>query len=178
MFRKLIYVFSFVFVLSFVSVVPAQDAIIPSPGTMPVLDGVVDEIWFFSAEHTIGTCEFCSAPSSPADCSGVWHALWNWENLYVLVQVKDDTLNNDSGGGDNKWNDDSVEIYVDGDNSKDTSASADQNAHQYTCRWNDEELETPSAIHHGATSLVGVEYAVVTTEDGYLLEDKLPRRGI
>jgi len=32
----------------------------------------------------------------------------------------------------------------------------------------------PSAIHHGDPSRVGVEYAVDTTADGYMLEIKLP----
>jgi len=32
MFRKLIYLFSLIFVLSLVSSVPAQDVVIPSPG--------------------------------------------------------------------------------------------------------------------------------------------------
>jgi len=172
MFRKLIFVFSLVFVLSLISEVSAQDAVIPSPGTMPRLDGSIDEVWFFSTGYTIGTSQVGSAPSSPTDCSGTWRALWNWEYLYVLVEVKDDALTNDSGGGDNKWNDDSVEIYVDGDNSKASSIGEDD--HQYTYRWNDEVLEVPSAIHHGADSLVGVEYAVATTADGYLLEVKLP----
>jgi hypothetical protein len=172
MFRKLIFVFPFVFVLSFVSIVPAQDAIIPSPGTMPRIDGVIDEIWGFSSGYPISTSQVGAAPTSPSDCSGTWRALWNWENLYVLVEVKDDSLTNDSGGGDNKWNDDSVEIYVDGDNSKATSIGPDD--HQYTFRWNDEELEVPSAIHHGADSLVGVQYVSVTTKDGYLIEAKLP----
>ena len=172
MFRKLIYLFSLVFVLSLVGRVPAQDAVIPSPGAMPKLDGMIDQTWFFSTEQTIGTSQVGTAPSSAEDCSGTWRALWNWECLYVLVVVKDEALTNDSGGGDNKWNDDSVEIYVDGDNSKDASVGEDD--HQYTCRWNNEELETPSAIHNGTPSLVGVEYAVATTEDGYLLEVKLP----
>ncbi|HUU20558.1 MAG TPA: sugar-binding protein [Sedimentisphaerales bacterium] len=172
MFRKLIFVFSLVFVLSLVSRVPAQDVLIPSPGAMPVLDGIIDEVWFFSTEQTIGTSQVGTAPSSPADCSGTWRALWDWECLYVLVEVNDDTLTNDSGGGDNKWNDDSVEVYVDGDNSK--RANVDENDHQYTCRWNNAVLEVPSAIHNGAPSLVGVEYAVATTDDGYLLEIKLP----
>jgi hypothetical protein len=170
--RKLIYLFSFVLVLSLVSGVPAQDVVIPSPGTMPKLDGNIDEVWFFSTEQSISTSQVGSAPSSPADGSGTWRALWNWENLYVLVEVNDDALTNDSGGGDNKWNDDSVEVYVDGDNSK--ASSVDTNDHQYTFRWNNEELEEPSAIHNGAPSLVGVEYAVVTTANGYLLEIKLP----
>ena len=174
MFRKLICLLSLVFVLSLVGGVPAQDAIIPSPGSMPVLDGRIDEAWFFSADHTIGTSQVGAAPSSPEDCSGTWRALWNSESLFVLVEVRDESLTNDSGGGNNKWNDDSVEIYVDGDNSKGTSASADPDAHQYTFWWGNEVYEEPSAIHHGADSLVGVEYAVVTTDEGYLLEVKLP----
>jgi len=175
MFRKYIFVFSLVFILVLVVKVPAQDVLIRNPDTdMPVIDGVIDEVWFFSSEQTIGTNTAGTAPSSPDDCSGTWRSLWNYESLYVLVVVKDETLNNDSepGGGDNKWNDDSVEIYIDGDNSKSTSIGADD--HQYTFRWNNEELETPSAIHHGDPSKVGVEYAVDTTDDGYLLEVKLP----
>ena len=97
MFRQLIYLFSVVFVLSWVSGVSAQDAVIPSPGTMPVLDGNIDEVWFFSAEQKIETSQVGAAPSSPADCSGTWRALWNWEALYVLVEVTDDSLTNDSG---------------------------------------------------------------------------------
>jgi hypothetical protein len=172
MFRKLIFVFSLVFVLSLVSGVSAQDVVIPSPGAMPVLDGRIDEVWFFSTEQTIGTSQVGAAPSSPADCSGTWRALWNWEYLYVLAVVKDDSLTNDSGGGNNKWNDDSVEFYVDGDNSKRTSV--DENDHQYTFWWDNEVLQEPSALHNGAPSIVGVEYAVATTEDGYLFEIKLP----
>ncbi len=174
MFRKLLFVFSFVLVMSLISEVSAQDAVIPSPGTMPRLDGSIDEVWYFSEEHAINTSQVGTPPSSDADCSGTWRALWNWEALYVLAIIKDESLTADSGGGTNKWNDDSVEIYVDGDNSKDTSASGDLNAHQYTFWWGDEVWEEPSAIHHGADSLVGVDYAVITTEDGYLIEAKMP----
>jgi len=85
--------------------------------------------------------------------------------------VKDEALNNDSGAG-SKWNDDSVEFYVDGDNSK--GGSCDENDHQYTCRWNNAEVETPSAYHNGEPSLVGFEYAVVTTNDGYIFEARIP----
>ncbi|MBL7189546.1 MAG: hypothetical protein ISS70_24725 [Phycisphaerae bacterium] len=171
MFRKLIFVFSFVFVLSLVSVVPAQDVVIPSPGAMPVLDGRIDEVWLFSAEHTIGTSQVGVAPSSPADCSGTWRALWNWEALYVLVEVTDESLTNDSGSG-SKWQDDSIEVYVDGDNSKGTSP--DTNDHQYNFWWNNAVYEEPGAIHNGAPSLVGVEYTIETTAEGYTLEAKLP----
>jgi len=172
MFRRLICLFALVLVLSLTSGAPAQDVVIPSPGAMPKLDGKIDEAWFFSTEQTIGTSQVGAAPSSPSDCSGTWRALWNSEGLYVLVDVKDDALTSDSGGGNNKWNDDSVEIYVDGDNSKATSPGTDD--HQYTFWWGNEVWEEPSALHNGAPSLVGVDYAVVTTDEGYLLEVKLP----
>jgi hypothetical protein len=78
MFRKLIFVFSLVFVLSLVSGVSAQDVVIPSPGVMPVLDGKIDEVWFFSTEQTMENTVADNPPSSPTDCSGSWRALWNW----------------------------------------------------------------------------------------------------
>jgi hypothetical protein len=90
----------------------------------------------------------------------------------VLVEVNDEALTSDSGGGGNKWNDDSVEVYVDGDNSKATSP--DTNDHQYTFWWGNEAYEEPSALHNGAPSLVDVEYAIKTTDEGYMLEIKLP----
>jgi len=172
MFRKLICTFSLVFVLSLASDVSAQDAIIPSTGSMPKIDARIDEAWYFSSEHTIGTSQVGTAPSSPEDCSGIWRALWNEEALFVLVEVTDESLTNDSGGGGSKWNDDSVEVYVDGDNSKKTSP--DTNDHQYTFWWGDEVYDEPSAIHNGEASLEGVEYAVKTTANGYTLEVKLP----
>jgi hypothetical protein len=170
--RKFIFVFSFVFVLSLVGRVPAQDVVIPSSEEAPVLDGIIDDIWFFSTEQTIDNSQVGATPSSPADCSGTWRALWNSEELYVLVDIKDEALSNDDGTGDNKWYDDSIEIYIDGDNSKGTSI--DDNDHQYSMRWNDEILEDISAIHHGTETLVGVEYAVATTDDGYLIEFRAP----
>ena len=62
--RKLIFVFSIVLVLSLISEVLAQDAVIPSPGTMPRIDGSIDEVWFFSEEHAINTSRLCPGISN------------------------------------------------------------------------------------------------------------------
>ncbi|MHC4147802.1 MAG: hypothetical protein ACYSUD_23980 [Planctomycetota bacterium] len=67
MFKKLIYSFSLVVVLSLVSGISAQDVVIPSPGAMPVLDGRIDEAWFFSTEQAIETSQVGAAPSSPSE---------------------------------------------------------------------------------------------------------------
>ncbi|MBC8472543.1 MAG: CBM9 family sugar-binding protein [Planctomycetes bacterium] len=174
MWNKLIYLISFVLVLSLVGRAPAQepDILIRSPDlAMPVIDGVVDDVWSIATEQDILNTTAGSDPSGPADCSGKWRVLWDWEYIYALVVVRDEVLNNDSGT-DSKWNDDSVEFYVDGDNSK--GSTCDENDHQYTCRWNNTELETPSAYHNGEPSLVGFEYAIVTTGNGYIYEVRIP----
>jgi len=174
MWNKLIYLISFVLVLSLVGRAPAQepDILIRSPDlATPVIDGVVDDVWSIATEQDILNTTSGSAPSGLADCSGKWRVLWDWEYIYALVVVRDEVLNNDSGT-DSKWNDDSVEFYVDGDNSK--GSTCDENDHQYTCRWNNAELETPSAYHNGEPSLVGFEYAIVTTGNGYIYEVRIP----
>ncbi len=175
MFRKLIYLFYFVLVLSVAGAATAQeevDILIRSPDlAMPVIDGVIDDVWSVATEQTIETTVSGSTPGGPSDCSGTFRVLWDWEYIYGVVVVKDEALNNDSGAGA-KWNDDSVEFYVDGDNTK--GASCDQNDHQYTCRWNNAVVETPSAYHNGEPSLVGYEYAVVTTGNGYIYEVRIP----
>jgi len=173
MFRKLIYVFFLIFVLSLISTSSAQEAdvLIRNPDSaMPVIDGVVDDIWSLSSEQSINVTVSGSDPSSAADCSGVWRALWGYECIYVLVEVKDESLQADTSIADS-WQDDSVEFYIDGDNSK--GATCDENDHQYAFRWNT-MVETPRAYHNGEPSLVGIEYAVATTDSGYLFEIKIP----
>jgi len=173
MFKKLIYLLSLLFVLSLISTSSAQDAdvLIRNPDSaMPVIDGVVDDIWSLSSEQSINVTVSGSDPSSAADCSGTWSALWGYENIYVLVQVNDESLQADTSIADS-WQDDSVEFYIDGDNSK--GDTCDENDHQYAFRWNT-VVETPRAYHNGEPSLVGIEYAVTTTDSGYLFEIMIP----
>ncbi len=174
MYQKLLYVLSIIVVLSLAGKAPAQDAdvLIRNPDVgMPVIDGVIDDPWSYATEQEIANTVSGSDPSGSADCSGTWQALWSYDYIYALVVVNDETLNNDSGSG-SKWNDDSVEFYIDGDNSK--GSTCDENDHQYTCRWNNNELEDPSAIHNGEPSIVGFEYAIATTGTGYIYEARIP----
>ncbi len=138
--------------------------------SMPVIDGIVDDVWSVSTEQEIAITVEGSEPSGPADCSGTWRALWDWEYIYALVVVEDEVLNADSGSGTfffiNVWNDDSIEFCVDGDNSKGTSM--DDNDQWYGFRWNNAEVELP------IINLTGKEYAVVTTSSGYLFELRIP----
>ncbi|UCG58351.1 MAG: hypothetical protein JSU70_02360, partial [Phycisphaerales bacterium] len=171
--RKLICTFSLILVLGLAGSAFGQEStIINAPeGPPPVIDGVVDEVWSLSDEHFIATHVADGAPDNDADCSGSWWVLMDAEYLYILVDVNDETLTQDNPIGDS-WQDDSVEIYIDGDNSKGGSTDG-VNDYQYRVRWND-EVEQVTEYFLSPASLVGVEYAVATTIDGYLFEVKLP----
>ena len=126
----------------------------------PVLDGEVDEIWADASTQSFVPLQ------DPVNGSGTWKALYDAENLYVIVDVTDDSLQNDSASS---WQDDSVEIYFDGGNTKlDTPLSGDD--HQYTLGWTTEEIQGTNI--DGYTE--GIEHAQVDTDTGWRIEVKMP----
>jgi hypothetical protein len=158
MLKKLFYLVSVFMVVGLISPVAAQDMEI-SVGT-PVIDGQVDDIWADAAEASFVPLE------DPADGSGIWKALYDAENLYVLVDVTDDSLQNDSA---DSWLDDSVEIYFDGGNTKlNTPLAGDD--HQYTFGWTADDIQGNNIT--GYTD--GIEQAQVDTDTGWRIEVKMP----
>gem|GEM_PF-1307911 len=126
----------------------------------PVLDGEVDAIWAVASTQSFVPLE------DPADGSGTWQVLYDAENLYVIVDVTDDSLQNDSASS---WQDDSVEIYFDGGNTKlSTPLSGDD--HQYTFGWTTDDIQGTNVA--GYTE--GIEHAQVTTDTGWRIEIKMP----
>jgi len=126
----------------------------------PVIDGEADLIWAAAPAHSFVPLE------DPADGSGTWKVLYDEENLYVLVDVTDDSLQNDSASS---WQDDSVEVYFDGGNTKlSTALSGDD--HQYTFGWTTDEVQGTNI--EGATD--GFEHGQVTTDTGWRIEIKMP----
>ncbi|MGB2866029.1 MAG: sugar-binding protein, partial [Sedimentisphaerales bacterium] len=126
----------------------------------PMLDGEVDKIWDRASTQNMVPLE------DPNNASGSWKALYDSENLYVIVDVTDDSLQNDSA---DSWLDDSVEIYFDGGNTKvNTPLSGDD--HQYTFGWTTDEIQGNNI--DGATE--GIEHAQVDTDTGWRIEIKMP----
>jgi predicted ester cyclase len=126
----------------------------------PVIDGEVDYMWEGASTHDI------VPGSDPANASGNWKVLYDSENLYVLVDIVDDILQNDSSSS---WQDDSVEIYFDGGSTKvNTPLSGDD--HQYTFAWTTDDIQGTNI--DGATE--GIEHAQVDTDTGWRIEIKLP----
>ena len=162
MFRKLFYLVCTFIVVGLIGPTAAQDVDMEIGFAMqaPVLDGEVDEIWADASTQSFVPLQ------DPVNGSGTWKALYDAENLYVIVDVTDDSLQNDSASS---WQDDSVEIYFDGGNTKlDTPLSGDD--HQYTFGWTTDEIQGTNI--DGYTE--GIEHAQVDTDTGWRIEVKMP----
>ncbi|MGE5557840.1 MAG: sugar-binding protein, partial [Bacillota bacterium] len=142
------------------------DATITYVSYGPTVDGTVDSVWSEASSYSI-TKVINGTVSSDSDLSGTWKALWDSANLYYLVEVTDDSKRNDST---NAWDDDSVELYIDADNSKLTYYDG-QNDYQLVCGWNDTTISLGSS---SATNITGVQFDIADTAAGYRLEFSIP----
>lgn len=104
-----------------------------------------------------------NAPESPEDLSASFKTLWDKQALYLLVDVVDDKAVNDSA---EFWLDDSVEVFIDSDNSK--SEVYEDKDYQYHFDW--EGSKFTSALNHGESrhnAMKDVETVAVATGKGY-----------
>jgi hypothetical protein len=109
--------------LMFQSVSAQPSAQIKKTNTPPVIDGnVTDAAWANANVYNTETFNFVGTMTPvPADddITLEWRALWDNNNLYVMAKAKDDVIVNllpDTGGvddGQEHWNDDSIEFYID-----------------------------------------------------------------
>jgi hypothetical protein len=134
--------------------------------TPPVIDGKVDAVWAQASIQPIRTTIDGAVLTGPADASGQFRVLYDATNLYAIVDINDEKLYNDSGSA---YLDDSVEFYVDGENTKGPSPLSGNNR-QYTFGW----TAAPTDIQGTNTALTGVEFAQVNTPTGWRIEMKFP----
>lgn len=94
--------------------------------------------------------------------------MWDETNFYVGVKVLDANLINDSEAA-KTYQDDSVEIYIDGDNSRSTQYGIDD--HQITLGWHDQLLSAGAGIP-------GVTFAQKEIDGGFTVEMAVPWAGV
>ncbi|HEX2925572.1 MAG TPA: endo-1,4-beta-xylanase, partial [Ruminiclostridium sp.] len=119
----------------------------------PVIDGTVDSVWGKAAEIPVNQTK-----TAWQLASGKAKALWDNENLYVLIEVNDNELDKTSA---NPWEQDSVEAFVDENNGK--TASYEEDDGQYRVNYDNEASFNPSSAQTGfasATSVAGTNYIV------------------
>ena len=155
----------------------------------PIIDGNVDEAWLrapsYKLQHELKAFSSGEKPvpiRSPDDLSAEFRAMWDDQNLYLLVDVTDDKLVSDTdpdhpvklpSGSTNIpwWWDDSVEVYLDAYNAK----ALQYGKHDAMFRFNWGTNPVMRAYNQNVeTHLEGVQYAMVKTEKGYRLEASFP----
>ena len=103
--------------------------------------------------------------AAPEDCSGEFYLLWDDENIYVAVVVKDDVLSMNKSGGD-IWNADAVEIFF-----ATTNAVAGHDEHyQYGFNANNQRWNWCNMDGAGGVEPDYLQIASTVTADGYICE--------
>lgn len=128
----------------------------------PTIDGTVDAVWNGAAEIPVNQYQMAWQGAT-----GAAKALWDNENLYVLVQVGDAQLDKASA---NAWEEDSVEIFLDQNNAK--SASYQEDDGQYRVNFDNETSFNPGSIADGFKS------ATKVSRTNYTVEVKIPLKTI
>ncbi|MBN1481759.1 T9SS C-terminal target domain-containing protein [candidate division KSB1 bacterium] len=82
----------------------------------PAIDGDMDPIW----KHTPWVRDFIypSGATIFRDAALSWRAMWDYDYLYLYIRVVDDVFKAET---QITWHGDSVELWLDGDNSKQTA---------------------------------------------------------
>lgn len=124
----------------------------------PVIDGEKDSVWLTTTNYKIESPLFAWQGAS-----GTVRLLWDTNHIYALVEVTDGLLNASSP---NRYEHDSVEIYLDPENTKATTYSA-QAGHY---RVNYEGMLSFGTV----PTEQGVEAKTTLIDNGYIVEIAIP----
>ncbi|MEM7134641.1 MAG: sugar-binding protein [Chloroflexota bacterium] len=142
-------------------------AIIAEATAAPIIDGTMEGIWAEAQSYSISTIVTGSTSITNNDFAASFQGMYDSENLYLLVEVIDETLITDS---EQFWHDDLVEIYLDGDRSRGQTYDEVDDFH-YLFRWDD-------PIKHIADGSISVsdqiQVQMLATSAGYILEFSVP----
>ncbi|KRE70929.1 endo-1,4-beta-xylanase [Paenibacillus sp. Soil750] len=129
----------------------------------PTIDGMADDAaWSQAPDMAINRYQ-----QAWQGASGVAKALWDDQNLYVLIQVSNAELDKSSA---NAYEQDSVEIFLDENNAKTSSYEADDG--QYRINFGNEQSFNP------ASKSAGVESKTHVSGTNYTVEVKIPLKTI
>gem|GEM_PF-663793 len=94
--------------------------------------------------------------------------LWDNNNLYFAFDITDDKLINT---GSSPWDDDAIEIFIDGDLAK---GNYDDSTAQFIFRWNDSMFYRYRDAVEVQNGKDGIVYKMVQTATGYKMEVAIP----
>jgi len=108
---------------------------------------------------------------NPSDSSGEFYLLWDDENIYIAVVMKDDKLSQNKTGGD-IWNADAIEIFF-----ATTNAVAGHEEHyQYGFDFKEQTWNWCNMDGAGQSAIDYLQVASTETPDGYICEAAIEYR--
>ena len=142
--------------------------------TAPVIDGAMDEVWKdVAAIHGNRILDYTKIDDFD-DIGMDWRTMWDANNIYYFLQIRDDVLMND---GNNDHNDDGFELYFDPDYSH---TAAWDGVNDVAIRYRYVEGTVISAAEQvgqvtaGIIDLSTVQAAGVVTDLGWDVEVAIP----
>ena len=145
------------------------DAELPRTAEAPILDGQMDALYESSRQYSL-TQVIRGFPPDTADFAVTWRGLYDTIALYLFVEVTDDAIL-PSTHPDAGWEDDSVEVFIDGDGSA-GEVYDNRNDTQLVFRRDlriQVGFETPDVPHPAE-----ILSASMLTGNGYTMEVALP----
>lgn len=130
-------------------------------GGEATIDGGAGE-WGGVSSHNLGNVVLGSV-SDADDLAATFRVLWSSSHLYILVEVTDDITDNSAS---TDYENDCVELYIDGTNGKASSYTATDR--QYRFIWNS------SDIYEKDGHTAGVELGQASTAEGFRMEIAIP----
>ena len=128
----------------------------------PVMDGMEDDVWRKAPVLPLNRYQ-----SAHNGATGVAKALWDEDNLYVLIETNDTELDDTAIAAHEQ---DSVEVFLDENNAKSTSYQADDA--QYRVNFKNIATFNPGSAEEGFESFT------VTGDTYYRVELKIPFKTI
>jgi hypothetical protein len=139
---------------------------VPMAGIAPVIDGDMDAVWksVCSVPMEKPSLEDDTAPEDWLDTYSSFRMMYDDDYYYLFIQAHDDIINISNGSA---WENDSFEIYFDGDNSKnDVADGYDNNDRQIRYVYGQTSENMGNAPHSNCKFL--------NTDNGYNFEVRIP----
>ena len=89
--------------------------LIPHAAYPPVIDGEMDEIWYNVSNTPASSYVEGTEPDNWLDLFTFFRLMWDEQYIYMFARIYDDVIDTHHS---NSWERDGLEIYFDGDNSK------------------------------------------------------------
>jgi len=149
----------------------APEAVVKKAPVAPVIDGVVDAIWFGANTYNIALGTDAGEPTLGPVGTTTMKALWTDVGIYILLNVNDDVWNPSYKSGGNSWEYDKPELYFDVNPVKlDGGGPVTSGSGHYQVA----PAATEAGIFGTNVTDADGEHAYMVTEPSYLVEYFVP----